>query len=287
MFKFITRQHFIVNLLAAAVILFGIVFGFLSMLNVITRHNQYEKVPEVAKMTLEQAIKTLEDKGFKVEVMDSVWDPKVEPLLVISQSPNAGQTVKAHRIIFLTVNKSQPPLVDMPNLVGFSFRNALLYMQQIGLVLGDTTRKPDIARDAVLEQLYNGRPIKPGTRIFEGSTVSFILGSGLGEEELEVPDIYGMTYSEARIMLQAMGLNLGAVIPDPDVKDTVNGYIYRQNPEPVTILPDGSRQFNRMRVGQSLDIWLSLTSKERTLPELTDSTGNEPENPDQTDGTQR
>jgi eukaryotic-like serine/threonine-protein kinase len=277
-FKFITRQHFLVNLLAAAALLFALVFAFLSMLNVITRHNQYEKVPPVANMTLKQAVDALEGKGFKVEVMDSVWDPKVEPLLVISQSPEAGKTVKAHRIIFLTVNKSQPPLVDMPNLVGFSFRNALLYMQQIGLILGDTTRKPDIARDAVLEQLYNGRPIKPGTRIFEGSTVSFVLGSGLGDEETEVPDLFGMTFSEARIMLQSMGLNLGAVIPDPDVKDTANGYIYRQNPEPVTLLPDGARQINRMRVGQSLDVWLSLVSRERTTPEVTDSTVADPDN---------
>ncbi len=283
MFKFITRQHFLVNLLVAAGLLFGLVFAFLSMLNVITRHNDYEKVPAVAKMTLEQAIDALEDKGFKVEVMDSVWDPKVEPLLVISQSPAAGQTVKAHRVIFLTVNQSQPPLVDMPNLVGFSFRNALLYMQQVGLILGDTSRKPDIARDAVLEQLYNGSPIKPGTRIFEGSRVSFVLGSGLGEEELEVPDIFGLTYTEAKIMLQAMGLNLGAVIPDADVKDTANGYIYRQNPEAATILPDGSRQINRMRVGQSLDVWLSLTSKARAIPDLTDSTADSQEVPDDKD----
>ena len=286
MFKFITRQHFLVNLIAAAVLLFGLVFAFLSMLDLITQHNQYEKVPSVAKMTLEQAIYALENKGFKVEVMDSVWDPKIQPLLVISQSPNAGQTVKAHRIIFLTVNKSQPPLVDMPNLVGFSFRNALLYMQQIGLILGDTTRKPDIARDAVLEQLYNNKPIMPGTRIFEGSTVSFILGSGLSEEEREVPDLFGMTYSEARIMLQSLGLNLGAIIPDPDVKDTANGYIYRQNPEPVTILSDGARQINRIRVGQSLDIWLSLISRERTNPALEDSTGILPDDPEKTDGTQ-
>lgn len=277
MFKFITRQHFLVNLLVAAGLLFGIVFGFLSMLDIITRHNDYEKVPQVAKMTLEQAIDALESKGFKVEVMDSVWDPKVPPLLVISQSPNAGQTVKAHRIIFLTVNKSEPPMVDMPNLVGFSFRNALLYMQQIGLKLGDTTRKPDIARDAVLEQLYKGQPIKPGTKIFEGSTVSFVLGSGLGDEETDVPDLFGMTYSEARIMLQSIGLNLGAVIPDADVKDTASGYVYRQNPLPVTLLPDGSRQSNKIRIGQSLDIWLSLGIKERETPEIPDSTVNIPE----------
>jgi beta-lactam-binding protein with PASTA domain len=89
------------------------------------------------------------------------------------------------------------------------------------------------------------------------------LGSGLGDEENTVPDLYGLTFTEARIMLQAMGLNIGAVIADPDVKDTANGYIYRQNPQIATKLPDGAKVMNRIRIGQSVDIWLSAAPKER------------------------
>ena len=263
MFKFITRQHFLVNLLVALLLFAGVIFGFLGLLKVITRHNEYEKVPEVTGKTYKEALEILEDKGFKVEIQDSVWKPDLPPFQVISQSPAADQMVKAHRLVFVTVNKGQPPIVEMPNLVGFSFRNALLYMDQLGLKLGDTTRKPDIARDAVLEQLYNGQSIKPGTRIFEGSTISFVLGSGLGEEENTVPDLYGLTFSEARIILQTMGLNIGAIIADPDVKDTSNGYIYRQYPQIAMKMPDGSRMVNKIRVGQSMDIWLSNGPKER------------------------
>lgn len=263
MFKFITRQHFLVNLLIAIALLFGLVFGFISMLDMITRHNEYEKVPLVTKMDLNKASEMLKDKGFKVEVQDSVWEPDIPPLTVLSQSPAADQMVKSHRIIFLTVNKSQPPILDMPNFVGFSFRNAMLYMDQLGLKLGDTTRKADIAKDAVLSQMYNGREIRPGTRIFEGSVISLVLGSGLGEEENKVPDLFGLTYNEAKSLLQGLGLNIGAVLPDPNVKDTANAFIYRQNPNPTTQLPDGSRQTNLMRTGQSIDIWLSVDRKGR------------------------
>ncbi|MCU0388454.1 MAG: PASTA domain-containing protein [Chitinophagaceae bacterium] len=281
MFSFITRQHFLVNLLVAIALFLGIIFGFLSILKIITRHNQYEKVPAVAGKSYEEAVQILEDKGFNVEIQDSVWKPEIPPLQVISQSPAPDQLVKSHRLIFLTVNKSQPPVVEMPNLVGFSFRNALLYMDQLGLKLGDTTRKPDIARDAVLEQLYNGQDIRPGTRIFQGSTISFVLGSGLGEEESSVPDLYGMTFSEARIMLQTMGLNIGAIIADSDVKDTANGYIYRQYPQVATRLPDGAKIMNRIRVGQSIDLWLGGMPKPRYDGEETkdslDINENEPE----------
>ncbi|HSK11861.1 MAG TPA: PASTA domain-containing protein, partial [Phnomibacter sp.] len=111
--------------------------------------------------------------------------------------------------------------------------------------------------------------IAQGTRIFEGSTISFVLGSGLGDDENEVPDLEGMTYSEGRILLQSLGLNVGAIMAGPNVKDTANAYIYRQNPTPVTLLPDGKKQVNKIRVGQSLDVWLSKEPVEKieVLPE--------------------
>lgn len=263
MFKFITRQHFLVNLLVALGLFFGIIFTFLSLLKVITRHNQYEKVPEVVNKSYDEAYKLLSDAGFDVEVQDSVWDPKIKPLTVIKQAPEPNQMVKASRIIYLTVNRAQPPLIDMPNLVGFSFRNALMYIEQVGLVLGDTTRKPDIARDAVLEQLYNGKPITPGTRLFAGSKVSFVLGSGLGDTEYPVPDLIGLTLGEAKAMLAAAGINVGAIIADPDVTDKESAYVYRQNPATTTSLPDGSKQANRIREGQSVDLYLSVEKREK------------------------
>jgi beta-lactam-binding protein with PASTA domain len=266
-FKFITRQHFLVNLLLAIALLFGMIFLLLWLLGIITRHGDYEKVPVVTGKDYGEAIKILESKGFSAEVQDSVWREQSPPLSVIRQSPEGDQMVKMHRHIYLTINRSQPPLVNVPNMVGLSFRNAELYLKQLGLKLGDTSRKPDIAKDAVLEQLYNGKPISPATRLFQGSSISFVLGSGIGSDEFEVPELKGMTYSEAKNLLISMGLNVAGVLTDDDVKDTENAIVYKQNPERNLKMPDGFIQKNKIHPGQSVDLWLGTK-----MPVLIDTT---------------
>ena len=267
MFKFITRQHFLVNLLLAIALLFGMIFLLLWLLGIITRHGDYEKVPVVTGKDYGEAIKILESKGFSAEVQDSVWREQSPPLSVIRQSPEGDQMVKMHRHIYLTINRSQPPLVNVPNMVGLSFRNAELYLKQLGLKLGDTSRKPDIAKDAVLEQLYNGKPISPATRLFQGSSISFVLGSGIGSDEFEVPELKGMTYSEAKNLLISMGLNVAGVLTDEDVKDTEKAIVYKQNPERNLKMPDGFIQKNKIHPGQSVDLWLGTK-----MPVIIDTT---------------
>lgn len=259
MFKFITRQSLWVNLIAAVALVLLLLLGTLWMLGFITHHGQYEKVPNVTGLSIAKATETLESKGFEVEVQDSVWDPLQQPQVVLKQMPFGEEMVKARRTIYLTVNRSQPPLIEMPNLVGLSFRNAELYLRQMGLKLGDTLRKPDIAKDAVLEQLYNGVAIRPGTKLFQGSTIAFVLGSGIGTDELEVPMLIGLTFGEVQVMLSGMGLQSGALIVDGDVKDTAQAFIYKQSPSVREQLPDGTIQKNRIRPGQSIDLWLGTT----------------------------
>jgi len=261
-FKFITRRHFLINFLAAIALVIGLMFLFLWSLGFITNHGAFEKVPGVKGRLLAEAIKSLEIKGFKVEVQDSLYIDSLPPFAVIKQSPEADMMVKSNRTIYLTINRSQPPLVEMPNMVGFSFRNAEMYLKQLGLKLGDTTRKPDIARDAVMEQLYMGGQIRAGTKIFAGSTISFVLGSGLGEEEFKVPSIIGLTFKEARDLLKSMNLNVAGLVPDPDVKDTANAFVWKQSPTVTTEMGDGAIQTNMIRAGQGVDMWLSKIRKE-------------------------
>ena len=242
-------------------------FLFLWSLGFFTNHGDFEKVPGIKGKPLAEAQKLLESKGFKVEVQDSLYMDTLAPFAVIKQSPEGDMMVKSHRTIYLTINRSQPPLVEMPNMVGFSFRNAEMYMKQLGLKLGDTTRKPDIARDAVLEQLYNGQQIKAGTKIYMGSTISFVLGNGLGEDEFEVPVITGSTFKEAKAILRGMSLNVGALVIDADVKDTANAVVYKQFPNRTTDMGDGGIQTNKIREGQGIDMWLGKKMKEQPVEE--------------------
>lgn len=264
MFKFLTHRPLWVNILFVLIVIALLVLLFFGSLDYITKHNQYEKVPSVVGKNIDVARKTLEDKGFEVQIQDSLYIDTLPKLAVIKQSPDADATVKVNRTIYLTVNRAQPPLVEMPNLVGFSIRNAEMYLENLGLHMGDTTYRPDIAKNAILEQLYNGAPIKAGTKIYMGSTISFVLGNGVSDLEIAVPNLMGRRYSEARSILRGMNINYTPVI-DVDVTDTANSYVTRQSPSQYGDV-DGERRLNRIKPGQNIDIWLS------THPLAVDST---------------
>ena len=80
-------------------------------------------------------------------------------------------------------------MVEMPNLVGYSFRSAEMALKNSNLRVGDTTFKADFAKNAVLEQRYNGAVITAGTKIRMGSTISLVLGDGVGDRQFVVPII--------------------------------------------------------------------------------------------------
>lgn len=257
MFKFLTNRPLWVNVLAVIVITALLIVVFLGSLEWITQHGKYEKVPSITGKNVDEARRILEAKGFEVEIQDSIYIDTIPKLAVVKQSPEGDATVKVHRTIYLTINRSQPPMIEMPNLVGFSIRNAEMYLENLGLHVGDTSFRPDIAKNAVLEQLYKGEPIKPGTKIYMGSSISFVLGDGIGDTEMSVPNLIGKTFGEAQGLLRSMNINVSPV-PDADVTNNSAAFVYRQNPERYTELMPGQKSNNRIRAGQTIDVWLSV-----------------------------
>lgn len=262
MFRILTRRPFWVNLLVAIVLVVVAGFVFFNSLSTVTRHDENIKVPSIVGKNVKEATRLLESQGFAVEVQDSVYTDTAAKLAVVKQAPEANVIVKTNRIIFLTVNRAVAPIVEMPDLKGYSLKSAELYLQSLGLRLGTTTFKPDFTRN-VLEQLYNGRSIKPGTKISMGVNISLVLGDGIGEKEMDVPYIVGMTYAQAKIFLQSKSINIGAVVVDTDVRDQENAFIYKQSPSKFDEPAPGQKIENKIRPGQVIDVWLSSSATKR------------------------
>jgi eukaryotic-like serine/threonine-protein kinase len=206
MFRYITNRPLWVNIAVG----FGIVIVafvlFVLSLNWLTHHGEAKTVPSVTGKPLSQVQALLEKEGFELVIQDSVYLDSLAPTTVIKQVPEADDVVKVNRTIYVTVNRTVPPDVTMPNLIGYSFRNAEMILKNAGLKLGDTTYKPDFAKNSILDQLYNGRSISAGSNIRVGSTISLVIGSGIGNEDMAVPKLIGLTYDEAKILLQTNGL---------------------------------------------------------------------------------
>lgn len=260
--KYITSKPLWVNILAALGIIIILVLLFFASLSWITGFGKYEKVPAVTGQNALAAQKILEDRGFDVVIQDSVYVDTVAKQSVIRQSPEADATVKHGRTIYLTINRTIPPQVEMPNLAGFSVKSAEMYLQSLGLKMGEISYKPDIARNAVLEQLLNNVPIKPGTKIPIGTVISFVLGSGMGGGEMDVPNIVGMTLEEARNYLTTLSINIGSIVAMGPIKDSASAFVIRQMPDVLTdsIGVDGLRIPNKMRQGQVMDLYIGSTA---------------------------
>jgi beta-lactam-binding protein with PASTA domain len=254
MLRYITNRPLWVNILVGIGIVMAVFVVFVFSLNRITHHGEAKSVPSVTGKRLSEIQPLLEKEGFNLVIQDSVYYDSLPPSMVIRQVPEADDVVKINRTIYVTINRTVPPDVPMPNLIGYSFRNAEMILKNMGLRLGDTTFKPDFAKNSVLEQLYKGQSISTGTKIKMGSTISLVIGSGIGNADMAVPKLIGLTYDEAKILLETNGLIVGSVIPDPLVKDTANAFIYKQSP--LSRTEDGFQV--RIRPGQMIDVWLSV-----------------------------
>lgn len=228
------RRSLILNLLIALLLVVGLGFAFFNSLNYLTNHGQEINVPKVVGKSLNEVVKQLKDKKFKVEI-DSTYKSYMDPLQVLRQEPEEGTTVKVGRTIFILVNRAEAPKVDMPDLVSKSFRNAVLILNSHRFVMGDTIYKPDIAAGAVLEQLYNGKKIRAGEKIPYGSRIDLVVGEGLADYEVDVPNLIGKTWREARAIMASAGL-IDLPMYDGEISDTMNAIVYKQYPEALNEL---------------------------------------------------
>lgn len=252
MFKFITHRSLWINVIIGVLMAIGIFALFLLSLNWLTDHGKYATVPSVAGKNYEEAKSILKKAGFDVEVQDSIYVDTISPLKVIKQIPEADEVVKSNRTVYLIIRRAVPPLVEMPNLIGYSYRNAEMVLKSMDLRVGDTTFKPDFAKNSILEQWHNGTVIIPGTKIRKGSAISLVLGDGVGKTDFAVPVITGMTFGEAKQMLESAGVGIGAIVIETNITDTASAWIYRQSPERF----DDEKRIQRIRSGQLIDVWL-------------------------------
>ncbi len=253
MFKFITNKPFWVNALAAIALLFLLGYLFLKTLGWMTKHGDYLTVPQVLNKKTAEVIKLLESKGFEVRIQDSIYTDTAANGIVLKQLPEGNATVKINRTVFLTVNKVIPPMIEMPKLDGLSLSFALDMLTRNHLKLQDTIFRPDFMQGSIIEQQYNGNKITEKTKLPWGSKITLVVGSGLDERQMIVPNLIGLTYAEAKKYLADNGLNLAATVSDGALKDSANAYVYDQNPKRY----NEEQQPNYITSGQLMDLFIA------------------------------
>jgi beta-lactam-binding protein with PASTA domain len=241
-------------LISAALLFFVFLFIF-------TRHGQGIEVPNFSGNTQEQAYKLARKKNLRITILDSVYISTRKPGTIVEQSPEAGTLVKSNRRIFLTLNASAPKMVEMPDVVGVTLRQAKSTLELQGFTIEMLQFTPDIGVNNVLEQRYKKKKIEPGTQIPKGSAIELLLGRGFANEKAILPRVIGFSLSDARNILIEASLNIGNIIFDntiKDLRDSLQAKVYSQYPAFTEETP--------LNFGARVDLW--LTVNESRIPKL-------------------
>ena len=86
-----------------------------------------------------------------------------------------------------------------------------------------------------------------------GSSISFVLGSGIGNEKFIVPTLIGLTYCRAKELIESRGLVMGHPVAT-GITDTCGAYIFKQSPEKY----DEEKKLQYLKTGQMMTVWLQV-----------------------------
>ena len=246
--SFFLTKSFYKNLLFSITTVIIIILSILLVLRFYTRHDDLIELPEFSGMSIQETDSILCEKKLRYIVIDSVFNTKLAPHSRIDQDPIAGSFVKEDRRIYLTVVAKRKKQVLMPRLVDLSLRRAVSKLKGLELSVGKLTFVPDMAKNAVLKQTVNGKEVESGTQLFVGTQVDLVVGDGLSDVMVNLPNLNGLTKEDAEILLQMNSINLGLVMYDSSVKDSAAAVVYRQRP---------SVKDNAMiNLGRNVDIYL-------------------------------
>lgn len=260
--KSILNNIFVKNIaIAIGLVAFVLIATFISI-NIYTNHGEQYPVPDFRGLTEDQFSELIKEKGFRYNIIDSAHVDDFLPGAVIEQIPEPGSMVKENRNIHFTIKAIAPEKVQVPNLVDYSLRNAKVILESYGLVAGELIYVPSEFRNLVLQQLFKGKPVEPGTTVLKGSIIDLHIGKGLSSVRTNVPDLSELTLDEAQSYAGSVSLNIGASIFDESVltaEDSVAAFVWKQHPS--------SEKGQRIPLGSSIDVWLSVDTI-KLYPEL-------------------
>lgn len=198
-------------------------------------------VPDLVGKQKEEAVEILKDLNLQVVLKGPRYNDKFPIDHVIYQKPEAGSIVKENRRIYLFISGGNP-LIKMPSLENKSLRDAKITIENLGFVVSKVTQvESDIPANTVIEQYP-----KAETKLQRGAKVSLKVSSGPSIGMVRVPDLYGLSLQEARIVLSRNSLQVGKI-----------NYEESKNLLPNTVITQYPSKNNLIQTGESVDLFIT------------------------------
>ena len=179
------------------------------------------ETPVFVGVSLHEAEAKAAEAGVQVEVQSSESSDTIPVDFVLRQNPEPQTIVRRGRVITV-VTSSGPLSLTLPDFVGGKFEVAQAFIVTNQLVLGDLVEQVDAsAVGTVLAQEPAGN-----ADVDRGSVVTLTISRGT---MATMPDLVGLSLTESKKRLSALGLSVSKVIVSPQTTQPAQ-LVLRQEP---------------------------------------------------------
>jgi eukaryotic-like serine/threonine-protein kinase len=191
-------------------------------------------VPDVVDMTQAEAVRTLEGEGLVVDNITKDRTDRVDPGIVLEQTPLPDRQVEPGSEVDLVVSAAPRP-VNVPNLDGMTLESAEASLTNAGLELGDVREEnsQDVPEDRIISQSPEAF-----TQVPKGTPVDVIVS--IGPAVVIVPDVTCDTLANAEAELRELDLTpqLGEdAPPNPECGFNPNNVVLQDTPPGTEVEP--------------------------------------------------
>lgn len=177
---------------------------------------------------------------------------------VISQTPSPNVTRKLYKsgdrcAVYLTVSIGKH-YYEVADLSGRDERLAVLELRNAGVAVSTAYEH---SSEITAGTIISTSPSK-GERLYDGQVLTVTVSLGKRVKTVSVPELYGLGEAQARAILEARGLRLGATVYK--VSDVAAGKITAQDASPYSRLPEGSEV--------NITVSLGNTVNQKFVPDL-------------------
>ena len=207
-------------------------------------------IPNVLNENVEVAKARLTDQGFVPGNITYQPTDDTDENIVINQSPPGGTSAPPGTVVDLVVS-SGPAAIEVPNVAGQSSDQAIINLTREGFT---NIQTEDEFSPTVLEGFVIGTNPSAGQVIPKEATIVVLVS--MGPEPVNVPNLSGMTRSQAQAALNPLGLTL---VVSPETVEVplgsgLVGNVAEQDPSAGTEVEVGSQVTVKLGIVQKVTV---------------------------------
>lgn len=208
----------------------------------VTQSEDKVEVPKLIGYTEEEATKLLKDLNLGVRIKKEN-SGEYEEGIVIKQSEDKGTMVEKNTTIVITIS-SGAETFELKDYSGMTEEEAKKAIEALGLVAEvDYSYDAEVPQYSVISTLP-----KAGSDVSEGDTITIMVSRGA--ENVKMINILGKTESEARQMLEEIGLKVADNITKDYSKEYGAGQVMNQSYEEGAELAPGTEVSIAISLGE-------------------------------------